>query len=138
MTVEWRALEAGAVDHEALWFAVLAACGVCAAVLLYGIGLPPVGCLFKAVTGVPCLTCGAGRSLLCLSHGDLLCAVRSNPLAPAGVVGAAAYAIYAGAAWLAGPGRLRARVSAGESLLLRSAATAMLLATWAWLIVDGR
>ena len=138
MTVEWRTPDSGAVDHEALWFAVVAACAVSGAMLLYGVGLPPLGCVFKAVTGVPCLTCGVGRSLVCLSHADVLCAVRLNPLAPAGVLAAAVYGLYAGAAWLAGPKRLRARVTAREFLLLRYAAASVTFATWVWLVVDGR
>jgi hypothetical protein len=138
MTLEWRIPDAGGIDHEGLWLGVLAAGAAAGALLLYGVGLPPLGCAFKAVTGVPCLTCGFGRSLVCLSHGDIWCALRANPLAPVGALASAVYAMYAGGSWLAGPKRLRGRVTAGESLALRFGVVAVCVATWAWLIVDGR
>ena len=36
-------------------------------------------CVFKAITGIPCPTCGSTRSVLLLSHGHLIAAFRMNP-----------------------------------------------------------
>jgi len=37
-------------------------------------------CLFKAVTGIPCPTCGGTRALAALSHLHFLQALKYNPL----------------------------------------------------------
>lgn len=138
MTLEWRPLGPGAVDHERLWTAVLAASAVTALAMLSTVGVPPIGCAFKAVTGVPCLTCGFTRGALALAAGEVLAAARWNPLVPLGAFGAIAYGGYAVAAIAAGPGRLRARLTAGEARGVRWAAVLLAAAVWTWLIVDGR
>lgn len=42
--------------------------------------LPLPACHFLAITGYPCLTCGATRTVLALSRGDFLLALQLNPL----------------------------------------------------------
>jgi len=42
--------------------------------------LPP--CLVKAVTGLPCPSCGLTRSGLALGHGDWPAAIHFHPLGP--------------------------------------------------------
>ena len=42
--------------------------------------LPWPGCWFRALTGIPCPTCGCTRCLLALTHGDFAAALRLNPL----------------------------------------------------------
>lgn len=37
-------------------------------------------CLFKAVAGFPCPSCGSTRAILALFHGDFIAAVQWNPL----------------------------------------------------------
>lgn len=41
-----------------------------------------IPCLFKKVTGLPCLTCGLTRSLSRTSHGDISGALRMHLLGP--------------------------------------------------------
>jgi hypothetical protein len=55
-------------------------------------------CVFRAVTGVPCPTCGGTRATLALVSGDLDLAIQYNPLvtsawllAPVALVAAVAY-----------------------------------------------
>ena len=43
-------------------------------------------CIIRSVTGVPCPGCGATRSVMHLMHGDVLDALRSNPLGIAAVI----------------------------------------------------
>jgi hypothetical protein len=42
-------------------------------------GRLPDACLWKAVTGVPCPSCGTTRSIMHLAEGDLTGAVMTNP-----------------------------------------------------------
>jgi len=37
-------------------------------------------CLFHWITGIPCPTCGTGRGLICLLHGNFQEALMFNPL----------------------------------------------------------
>jgi hypothetical protein len=40
--------------------------------------LPP--CLFRVMTGIPCLACGGTHCVMALAHFDVTSALRSNPL----------------------------------------------------------
>ena len=79
-----------------LWLAA----GVAGALLLFALALPhaaraeriPATCVFRAITHVPCPTCGGTRATIALASGDLALAVRYNPLISA--------------AWLLLPGAL--------------------------------
>jgi len=44
---------------------------------------PPTVCVFRAVTGVPCPTCGGMRATVALAFGNLSLAFRYNPLVTA-------------------------------------------------------
>jgi hypothetical protein len=138
MTIEWRPLDAGAIDHERLWASVLAACGLTGMLVLSVASAPPFACVFKAMTGFPCLTCGFTRGVLALAAADVAGALRWNPLVPLGAAGSVAYVAYAALALAAGPRRLRARLAGSEVQVLRWGAVLAAAAVWAWLIVDGR
>ena len=55
---------------------VLLGIGVYAAVLM----LAKIHCPFRAITGVPCPTCGFTRALLALLRGDLMGSLRLHPM----------------------------------------------------------
>lgn len=40
----------------------------------------PTACLTRRLTGIPCPTCGVGRSLHALLHGDIVSSLRYHPL----------------------------------------------------------
>ena len=40
----------------------------------------PIGCPFKAITGLPCPGCGGTRALIALLHGQVWTAITINPL----------------------------------------------------------
>ncbi len=90
-----------------------------------------VVCWFRAVTGIPCPTCGSTRALCALARGRIVASVAHNPLVVAvGVLGLG---------WLAarvGFGR-RVKVSLGvqERRAAWLLAAALLLANWAYVVV---
>jgi hypothetical protein len=138
MTVQWRRLRAGEVDHEALWSAVIGTGGVVGVVWLILLGPPPIGCPFKTVSGLPCPTCGFGRALMALWSGDVTAAFRFNPAAPTGVLAGIGYFAYAAAVVLAGAPRLRISTTPFLARLFRFAALLSVATIWIWLLVDGR
>lgn len=56
-------------------------------------GMPP--CLFHAVTGIPCASCGMTRAFLELGHGNLRAALQYNLASP--LVYASAWALLGAA-----------------------------------------
>ena len=90
-------------------------------------------CPFRAITGVPCPTCGSTHAAVALMHGRLGAALAANPLAT-----------LAGIAFLAGGliaplwAAMRWPVPDVPAPLpgwLRAALVAVLLASWTYLIV---
>ncbi|MBI5507166.1 MAG: DUF2752 domain-containing protein [Deltaproteobacteria bacterium] len=132
-----RQLEPRELDHEKLWAGVsLLAAGLALAIPEgWRLGL---GCPFKAVTGLPCLSCGSGRALQALLHFDPKTALGCNPLFVAALTLWGAFALYAGVVVVLRAPRLRfvgdwqplrARVLAG--VLLAAAAN------WVYLLARG-
>jgi hypothetical protein len=66
-------------DFELLFLVVSSVAAVSCLVWLAA-GLPWPGCWFRRLTGLPCPTCGATRTALSLIHGNLVAALRQNPL----------------------------------------------------------
>ena len=69
--------------------AILAACALAATTLvsvLHLDRLPFSLCVFKALTGWPCMTCGTTRALGRLAHFDVAGALAMNPLVAAGAL----------------------------------------------------
>jgi hypothetical protein len=138
MTLEWRALASGEVDHEKLWTLVIGASAVIALATGQFADLPPFRCVFKAVTGLPCLTCGCARGLIALLDGDLVAAARWNPLVPLGAIAALGYGPYAAMVAFTRLPRLRVRISHSDKRLARWVVLVSCAFLWSWLYIDGR
>ncbi|MCM3875329.1 MAG: DUF2752 domain-containing protein [Thermoanaerobaculia bacterium] len=109
---------------------------VCAAaapwVSAFAQGIP--ACPFRALLGVPCLTCGSTRALVALTRIDLGAAFGWNPLvAGAGILFIAGGVVALGAALLGGEVR-----APRPSPALRAALALALAANWAFLVAAGR
>lgn len=119
--------------------AILAACAVVAIAMVAVLPLrhlPFSLCVFKAVTGVPCLTCGTTRTLALLARLDLAGALAMNPLVAAGVLALAPWA----AADLALMPRRRAlalELSPAAARAARIAVVAAVVLNWVWLVAAG-
>jgi hypothetical protein len=94
--------------------------------------LPP--CPFRALTGLPCATCGSTRAALALLRLDLGAALRWNPLAAIGLPLFVAAGLTAGALWLLGRDVPEPRLP----LALRVASLAAIAANWVYLLAVRR
>lgn len=104
----------------------LAAAGTAAlAVALLWMPLhPPVVCLLRAATGIPCPFCGGTTAMAELGGGRPLAAFAASPLATVGVPLWVLWPVLQGTAerWAARAGRRRVLAAVGL----------VLLAGWAW------
>jgi hypothetical protein len=130
-----RRLAAHEIDHELLW--LLISVSACLALLLWlSAGLATPRCGFRALTGLPCLTCGATRSAWQFLHGQFVTSMRFNPLAFVAYCGIAIFDLYALAVLIARAPRLRLNnFTRGEKLAARIVVVALLSANWLYLLL---
>ncbi len=122
------------IDYELLLAGMFAAF-VAAAYALPAPLLAALGCPFKRITGVPCLTCGSTRAVEALKHGDVWAAVALNPLVTVAFAAWALFALYGAVVVALKLPRLTPRPG-----LARPAAFAILalaLINWVYLIAAG-
>src|SRR5437660_10337463 len=114
------------IDYELIWLNVsLGSLGIAAA--WFALGLPWPHCIFLALTGHPCLTCGATRCAIAFFHADFLSAWRWNPLVFVFLSGLSIFDAYASAFLATRSARLRiVRFTAVEKQFSRSLAIILL------------
>ena len=118
-------------------FLVMGAVAGLAVAVLHLDRLPILVCLFRAATGLPCLTCGATRALGDLVAGDVSGAFAMNPLATLGAFALIPWGI--GDLALMTRGRaLSLEVAPPAARALRVVAVLAVVANWAYLIAAGR
>jgi hypothetical protein len=127
-------MPAAGFDHELVWLSVSLVALVGGALWL-GIGLGWLQCPFLAVTGWPCLTCGATRATIAFLRGDFLLAFAWNPLAFLALCGGALFDVYAVVVLLSRGPRLRiVDWTRTERNVLRVAVVCALLVNWIYLL----
>src|SRR3981081_3786522 len=80
MQIARRPLAPGETDHEFIWLSVSLG-GLALAATWLALRLPWPICLFHALTGHPCATCGATRSAIAFFNAQFFTAWKWNPLA---------------------------------------------------------
>jgi hypothetical protein len=99
--------------------------------------LPFSVCLFKALTGLPCPTCGSTRAVGRLVHLDVPGALAMNPLATIGMAVLAAWALC-DLGLLARGRALDLELGRPLGRVVRVLAVSALLANWLYLLAAGR
>ena len=114
--------------------ALLVALGIVAAALP-GIENGPVACPFRAVTGLPCPTCGLIRAAHSLMRGDLDSALAVNPFDTIFLL--VAVPLFAGlwAANLAAGFAVRISMLPTERRVTWALLTAVVLANWVYVLL---
>ncbi len=131
-----RALAPQEIDHELVWLVVSLA-GFAGAVFWFAARLPTPQCVFHALTGFPCLTCGATRSAYQFLHGHWMASFLFNPLAFLTFCGLIIYDLYALSVLLTGAPRLRfSQFSRSDAGRLRMLILVGLAANWIYLLLS--
>lgn len=127
---------AGALPLGAIFLSIGTVAALAVAVLHLD-RLPFAVCVFHAVTGLPCLTCGATRALGRLAVGDVHGALVMNPLATLGAFFLLPWGV--GDLALLPRGRaLSLEVAPPVARALRLMAVAAVLVNWGYLVAVGR
>lgn len=93
-------------------------------------------CVFKGLTGIPCPTCGSTRSVVHLAHGDILSAFAMNPLTTLCLMAAIVYFISSLMSVAFDLPRINILLADKEKKVMRAGAVMILLAQWAYLIIQ--
>ncbi len=135
MKLEWT--EPAGLDHELLWGSVVLFVLVVFAVLPVPSLLAGSGyrCPFRAITGLPCPTCGGTRALHALTRLELWTAFTLNPLVATTGLAAALLVPFALGSWACGARRLRLTdVRPRDRRLIAAALAALVLLNWLYLL----
>ena len=128
-----RPLIPGEFDAERWIPAVVVAASIVAWTFFY-FGLTTPACLFRKITGVPCLACGGTRCVRSLASFDLLSAFAFSPIVTLLALSVCAWAAWAVVARLrSDPLRVRLVTDDAGRRHLRWLAGLALLAHWVWL-----
>lgn len=106
-------------------------------------GTVPGVCLFKAVTRLPCPSCGTTRAIFLLLHGDLSGSLLLNPFGAVLFLALAAIPVWLLADMLRNGDSLYRFYMAAERVLRRKAwisvpLVSLVIANWFWNISKGR
>jgi hypothetical protein len=135
MRLSWKRLTPAETDYELLWLGVSVA-ALAAGALWFGLQLPWPSCAFHALTGLPCVTCGATRSAIQFLHGHFHAALLFNPLVFAGLCAIALFDVYALAVLVIRTPRLRlANWNRREKRAARILFALVLMLNWGYLLV---
>jgi len=93
-------------------------------------------CVFKGLTGVPCPTCGATRSVVHLASGEFFASFGMNPLVSLCFVTAALAFFYSLITLIVDIPRIGIILSDHEKNIVRSGAVALALVNWCYLIIS--
>jgi uncharacterized protein DUF2752 len=134
MRLVWRRIPPEDFNHELVWLAVSAA-ALAGGMVWLGLGMPGLRCPFLAITGYPCLTCGATRCAVAFLHGNLALAWSWNPLAFLALCGVALFDLYAAIVLAARSPRLRVvDWTRTEKNAVRIAVIALIVMNWGYLL----
>ena len=134
MRVVRRRLSPGEFDHELVWLVVTLGT-FAAGVVWLQLGFPSPRCPFLAMTGYPCLTCGATRCAIAFAHGNFAHALTWNPLASIALAAVFLFDLYAAVVLAARLPRLRIiEWTRGEQRCARIFVIGLLLLNWAYLL----
>lgn len=129
-----RPLAPGESDHELIWLSVTVI-SLALAAFWFAAGLPWPHCTFLALTGHPCITCGATRCAIALLHANFLAAWKWNPLVFVALLALTIFDVYAFAVLVTRGRRFRlTNFSVREKNVVRVVVLIAVFANWSYLL----
>jgi hypothetical protein len=92
-------------------------------------------CVFRGLTGIPCPTCGATRSVVHLSHGNFLSAFTMNPLITVLLIAATVYFVVSLVSAMFDLPRMSVFFTDSEKHIVRAGVAILLLVQWVYLVI---
>jgi hypothetical protein len=133
----WRRVPADTFDHELAWLGISVGTVACGAVWM-ALGLPWPRCLFRALTGLPCVSCGATRAAISFFQGNLSTAWHWNPLAFAAFCALIVFNLYAVIVIVGRTARLRiVEWTARERNVARMLIISLVALNWIYLLAHA-
>jgi len=126
----------GELNLPLIYLMVVGACGMFLYALYFFNRLPQIPCVFKAVTGHPCPTCGSTRAVLNLLKLNIPVAFQCNPLVFLGGIAFIAWILYGFYMFFSGK-KIHVTLSKNESLFLRLGLAILFILNWVYLIAAG-
>ncbi len=138
MQLTHRRLAPNELDHELIWLTVsLGSLGL--AIIWLALGLPWPRCLFLALTGHPCITCGATRSAIAFFHANFAAAWKWNPLVFVFLCGVSTFDLYAFTVIVLRTPRLRiTNFSFAAKIFVRVLVVTLLALNWIYVLAHWR
>ena len=134
MRIERRQPDRSQAQLGAMFGGVLVV-GAALGALWLELGLPRPRCYFRELTGVACPTCGSTRLFEALLAGDLVTALRLNPLIFLVGVAVACWAALSTLRLFLPVPSWQVTLSDRERGLVRGVAVAALISGWAYVIL---
>ena len=135
MQIVRRPLAPGETNHELIWLSVSSA-GLAVAATWLALKLPWPICSFHALTGHPCVTCGATRSAIAFFHAHFLAALQWNPLAFLFYCTLSLFNVYAFAVVVMRAPRLRIiQITPRERKFVRGFVLVLLALNWGYMLI---
>jgi hypothetical protein len=91
-------------------------------------------CTFRMLTGIPCPTCGATRSVVALAGGNVAASFMMNPLTALCLLAGTLIFLYSLTCLAFDLPKINLLLSSKEEIALKASVIILLLAQWAYLI----
>lgn len=134
MKLHWKKRDAGQIEFGIIFGTIT--------LVLIGVGrlqsvssLAP-DCIFRELTGIPCLTCGSTRSVIHLSHGEIHSAFCMNPLTTLCLLSAILYFIYSLLSAACNLPRINIDFTPKERTIITTGVILLLLTQWTYLTIQ--
>jgi hypothetical protein len=131
MQIQLRKRQSGDIEFGLIYGSIALLALLFARVMPIRVIFP--GCLFRSITGLPCPTCGATRSVISLAHGDYVNAFFLNPLVCVSFLVACLFFFLALVALIFRLPRAAVSCSGFELALLKASAASLILINWFYL-----
>ncbi len=132
MHIIFKKREKGEVDYGIIYG------GISIIVLFIGSTMPVLSlmpaCAFKMLTGIPCPTCGATRSVVALARGDVTASFIMNPLTALCLLAGILVFLYSLATIIFDLPKINMLLSSKNEIALKASVIILILAQWAYLI----